>query len=569
MHYQYIPYIWPLIISGFLSLSLGFYALFRCRNAKGAMSFMLSMFVVTLWSIPNALEMSSAAFSTKLFWANIQYFAYCYSPITLLALCMQFTGYDRWIKNKKIIWLAVLPTIVIMLVWTDELHGLLRYDMIMDYSGLFPVISKKYGPAFFIHALYSYSINITSLVFLIKAVFFKNMVYRKQAIPLLIGVSLIIIPNVLYILGFGPVKRFDITPAFFGPAGLIMAWSIFHFKMFDLVPLARATVIEAMDAGVMVLDLQDRVLDINPAFRKIVGLSTPKISTIRVDEVCSRIPELSMAYKDRSITYTEFSINLEGFPKIYEVLLSPLTDNKGILIGRLVVTYEITEKKQAQQAFLKQQWKLAVIEERERMARDMHDNLGQVLGFINLQAQGIRQELVSAGIEDVIIKLDQLIDVTQLAHTEIREYIKDIRSPVYSEKDFITVLRKVLLGFEDQTGLSVTLNIPEDFVGEELKPNIRINILNIVKEALNNVRKHAEAEHVSIAFSPSPEQLYVTVEDDGKGFDTLQNNNSNKTKFGLDIMQERATEIGGQIGIKSVVGKGTRIVLCVPTEKGG
>ena len=144
MQFQYVPYIWPLITSAFISLTLGIYALVRRRNAKGAVSFILSMLVVTIWSAANALEISGSDLSTKLFWANMQYFAYCYSPVTLLALCMQFTGYDEWVQNKKVLWLMLIPTIVLILVWTDGQHGLIRYDIHMDYSGLFPVIDKTF-----------------------------------------------------------------------------------------------------------------------------------------------------------------------------------------------------------------------------------------------------------------------------------------------------------------------------------------------------------------------------------------------------------------------------------------
>ncbi len=567
MQYQYIPYIWPLIASAFVTLSLGVYALLRWRNAKGTTSFILSMFVVTIWSGANALEMSGIDFSTKLFWANMQYFAYCYSPVTLLALCMQFTGYDNLVRSRKILWIGVIPTVIVLLAWTDGLHGLIRYDMHLDYSGMFPVITKKYGPAFFIHAFYSHFLNIAAWILLIKAVFFKITVYRKQAIALLFGLSMIIIPNILYISGLSPVKGFDITPVFFGPAGLIIAWGIFRYKMFDLVPLARATVIETMDAGVMVLDLQERVLDINPAFEKIVGVSSSQISTRRVDEVCSGIPELVKACMDRNVTHTEFLTNTKELSKIYEVLLSPLTNTKGVLIGRLAVTYEITEKKLAQKAYLKQQWRLAVIEERERMARDMHDNLGQVLGFINLQAQGIKQELMNKGMDTVSYKLDKLINATQSAHTEIREYIRDVRNSAYMEKDFITALKKELSEFEEQTGIRVKLNIADEFAYEELKPVIRINMLNIIKEAMNNIRKHAEAQNAGISFSVYQNHLFAVVEDDGRGFEPVQSQNNIKTRFGLDIMKERATDMGGRIEIRSAAGKGCRIELIVPIKE--
>ncbi|MDA8226720.1 MAG: histidine kinase [Desulfitobacterium hafniense] len=568
MQLQYIWYIWPLAASAAMSLFLGIYALVRRTNVKGAVGFILSMFVVTIWSSANALEMSSTDLATKLFWANMQYFAYCYSPVTLLALCMQFTGYDEWVQNRKVLWLAVIPTIIVMLVWTDELHGLVRYDLHMDYSGLFPVIVKKYGLAFLIHAAYSHLLNIVAWGLLIRTIFFRNTIYRKQAIALLIGMSLIVIPNILYVLGFGPVKRFDITPVFFGPAGWIIAWGIFRFKMFDLVPLARTTVIETMDAGVMVLDLQNRVRDINPSFERIIGLTASQVSSKRAEEVCAIIPELAKACMDRSITHTEFSINTNDSSKAYEVLLSPLTDNKGMLLGRLAVTYEITEKKQTQQAFLKQQRKLAVIEEKERMARDMHDNLGQVLGFINLQAQGIRQELLNAGVDTASSKLDKLVNVTQSAHYEIKEYIHNVRNASSMEKNFISALKKDIRDFEEQAGIYAVLDMPIGFTAQELEPNVGLNILNIVKETLNNVRKHSEADRVKISFLLTQEQLCITTEDNGKGFDIIQYDKGPKKTFGLNIMRERAAEIGAQIDIESGTGKGSRIVLCLPLKKG-
>jgi PAS domain S-box-containing protein len=564
MQFQYIPYIWTLAASAFITFYLGLYTLIRRRNAKGAISFILSMFVVTIWSSGNALEMSALDFGTKLFWANMQYFAYCYSPVTLLALCMGFTSYDKWINNKRIIWLAVIPTIIIILVWTDGLHSLIRYDMHMDYSGLFPVISKEYGPVFYIHAVYSYLLNFIAWILLIKAVFIKNTVYRKQAFALFLGLSLIILPNILYISGVSPVKRFDITPIFFGPAGLIMSWGILRFKMFDLIPLARATVIETMEAGVMVLDLQDRVLDVNPAFEKILGLAATQVSTKGVGEALDKIPELVKACMDRSITHTEFSINNAESIGIYEVLLSPLNDRKGILIGRLAVIYDITEKKQAQQEFLKHQWKLAVTEERERMSRDLHDNMGQVLGFINLQAQGIRQELSKSGVEVASAKLDTLINVTQEAHSEIREYIRNARSVVFMEKDFITALEKEILKLEEQTGIRIKLEIPTGFTGEKLEPAARFNMLNIIKEALNNVGKHAEADSARVYFSITQHELTTTIEDNGKGFDSSIYENPKDKRFGLTIMRERAAVIGANIHIQSSPGKGSRIILHLP-----
>lgn len=569
MYFRYIHYIWPLIISAVFTLSLGIFVLFKRRNSKGFTNFIISMLVVTIWCVGNTLEMSGIELETKLFWANIQYIAYCYSPVTLLSLCMEFTGYDKWLRSKKILWAAVVPTIVLILVWTDRYHGLIRYNMHLVYTGIFSVIAKEYGPVFYVHAIYSHFLNLLAVILLIREALFRKTIYRKQVIALLIGISLIVLPNILYITGLSPIKEFDITPIFFGPAGLIIYLGIFNYRMFDLVPLARTTVIETMTVGMMVLDLQNRVLDINSALEKIDGLPATEILGMSVEVACKNIPELVKACMDDTVTHTEFTIQTNALPKVYEVWLSPLTNKQGIQLGRLVVIYEITEIKRAQQIFIEQQWTNAVNKERERLARDLHDNLGQILGFINLQTQGIRQELsgVKADqVDGILRELNKLIDVSQSAHTELREYINNIRSTSYMGKDYALAISKKLSAFEEQSNVKVKLKVIGDLNDEILNWNIRLNVINILNEALNNVRKHAEAETVTVTFIHTPEKLSVSIEDNGKGFELSKELNT-KVTFGLDIMRERASEIGGSIIIKSTVGKGSRIELKVPLKE--
>lgn len=573
MRYQLSLYTGLLIVSACMSMTLALFSLIKRRNAKGAISFILSMFVVTIWSGGNALEMQAINFDTKLFWANVQYFGYCYSPVVLLSLCMQFTGYDKWVKNRKIFWLAVLPTITIVLVWTDGLHGLIRYNMHMDYAGLFPVIAKEYGPFFYIHAFYSHLLNIVAWCLLIKAVYVSNTVYRKQIMTLLIGVSLIVIPNLLYITGYSPVKRHDITPVFFGPAGLILAWSIFRYKMFDLVPLARNTLIENMDAGMMVLDLQNRVIDMNPSCENILNITIAKAAAKSMPEICGQIPELVNACIDRNIRYTEFTLTGSDSNRLYEAFLSPITDSKGIFLGRLALINEITEKKQAQQELIMQQYKLAAVEERERLAKDLHDNLGQVLGFINLQAQGIRKELLTAGVDMVTDKLDKLVEVTQSTHNEIREYIRNARNTNLCDQKFIDTLKKNMLNFEKQAGIPIAFDTNIGLNEIEMPPDLQYHILSITKEALNNVQKHSRAGHVKVGLfieqmDEKHELLYLAIEDDGEGFVVAGEKTENKNTFGLNIIRERAVEIGADIDIESTVGKGSKIILRVPMIKG-
>ncbi len=570
MEYQYHPYVWLIIASSAITLFLGIYAIIRRRHSKGAATFALTMMMMTAWSVIYILVFSSADLSARIFWNNVIYIPVGFTPILFLALCMEFAGYDDWIYSKKILWFTIWPVIFFLIKWTDVRYGLVYYDMHMEHIGTYMILAKKYGPIYYINVIYILLLNLASFTLLIRGLFFKNTVYRRQSFSLLAALFLPHIPYAYFLYTKSSLLiPLDATILFFGPTGLTLAWGIFRLKLFDLVPVARATVIETMDAGVMVMDLQNRIIDVNPAFQSILGRPAASINGQDVESVCGSIQALAGVCKDWNITETEFCVNDHTTSRDYQLLVSPLTDNRGILIGRLAISYDITEKKRVQQEYLKQQWRLAVIEERERMARDLHDNLGQIMGYINLQTQGIRQELLNAGMDIASHRLDKLIDVTQSANNDIRQYIQNARNLSSMEKDFVSVLTRELLIFEERTGVNVIVDLPTGFTGEELELDAKLNLLSIVKEALNNVIKHSGAQNVKISLAFVQTELCAAIEDDGRGFDVISWDKDDLGGFGLKIMQERAYEIGAKIDIQSTVGNGSRIALRIPAGRGG
>lgn len=203
------------------------------------------------------------------------------------------------------------------------------------------------------------------------------------------------------------------------------------------------------------------------------------------------------------------------------------------------------------------------------MARDLHDNLGQVLGFINLQAQGIRQELVTAGVDTVSDKLDKLVEVTQAAHDEIRAYIKSARSISSSDSDFLESLRNDILQFEQRSGIPTELFTNLDLAEIDLAPQVQLHFLSIAKEALNNVQKHSGANHVLLTFLREKETMFLSIEDNGRGFIIANENNGTGKTFGLSIMKERAEKIGAALTVESAPGKGCRVALSLPVSQKG
>ena len=143
-----------------------------------------------------------------------------------------------------------------------------------------------------------------------------------------------------------------------------------------------------------------------------------------------------------------------------------------------------------------------------------------------------------------------------------------MRNSELIEIDFIAALNKEITNYELQTAINVNRKITPEFRDAVISPNVRIHILNIIKEALNNVRKHAEAENLFLTCDIEENNLTVIISDDGKGFENKHMKDKARQSFGLKIMHERVSEMGGILDIDSKPGKGSRIRLRVPLERG-
>lgn len=247
---------------------------------------------------------------------------------------------------------------------------------------------------------------------------------------------------------------------------------------------------------------------------------------------------------------------------------------------------EMVQTKTAQ--MLAQQRKMAVLEERERIGRDLHDSLGQALGFLNVQTQAAQALLADGKLEASRQLLTRLVEVTQQAHIDTRQFMLTMQRPQASvglaPPDFWATLRAYLQDFEEQSGVAVQFSMPE-LEGPFLPPEKTLNLLRIIQEALINVRKHAGAGKVQLIFSQVGDALQVVIADDGRGFAAQERvsesaservseagNQTPETSqpetavphLGLGIMRERATEIGGQLEIRSQPGRGTQVLVQVP-----
>jgi len=205
----------------------------------------------------------------------------------------------------------------------------------------------------------------------------------------------------------------------------------------------------------------------------------------------------------------------------------------------------------------------AVAEERSLLASELHDSIAQSLSFLKIQSSLLRDAIRLAQPERVDQTLAELDAGIRGSLADVRELLLHFRTRAHGE-DIAPALRTTLTKFEHQTGLPTHLSIEGE--GLPLPPDVQLQVLHVVQEALSNVRKHAQARQVWVEVQQGA-QWRVEVRDDGLGFDDGPAG-PDETHVGLRIMRERAARIGATVDVASVPGAGTCVVLTVPTSIG-
>jgi PAS domain S-box-containing protein len=215
---------------------------------------------------------------------------------------------------------------------------------------------------------------------------------------------------------------------------------------------------------------------------------------------------------------------------------------------------------------------LAALKERERIGRELHDDLGQVIGYIRTQTMTARIRLDQGQYQEAQAILDQLIHTAKNAYNEVRQYILGIRKssriPGDRTPGFHTILEDYLETLHDRYGLKTRVSMPKDWLDNSLAPEVETQLLRIIQEALTNVGKHAGVYEARLLFTQHEDDLQVVVSDEGSGFQEMhpgsEPTGEDERQFGLEIIRERAEAVGGHVEVRSAPGQGTTIIVRIP-----
>jgi len=354
MHWQFTPYVIPVIASAAVAAALTLNAWHR-RPAPGATSFSLLMLAVAEWSLAYALELVSADLHTILFWDNITWLGAAFAPTLWLTFVLQYTGRARWLTRRNIAILMVEPLVTLVLVWTNQFHGLIESNIRLDTNGSFAARQVTNSAWYCINIAYSYLLLFVGAILigmLIQSLVRSARLYLGQAVALLIAVIAPWVGNALTIFGLNPFPKLDLTPFAFTVTGVAMASSLFLFRLLDIIPVAREAVIESMSDAVIVLDEQNRIVDLNPAAQRLAVCTASKAVGQPFSQVFAAWPELVERYRDVTEADAEVVLGEGEALRYFDLSISPLYRRNGhfAVAGRLIVLNDITEHKQAERS---------------------------------------------------------------------------------------------------------------------------------------------------------------------------------------------------------------------------
>ncbi|MTK64381.1 MAG: PAS domain S-box protein, partial [Methanobacterium sp.] len=339
-----------LIISSLISIFLSWSA-WKRRKVNGALYLCLLFIFVTEWSLTSALEISSTDIMMKIIYAKLSYIGMLLIPPLWFLFTLDYTQNQEVIKRPRVIILFLIPLFIIYLAMTNELHGLIWPTITPLYTSQGLFLIYQHGPAAIFSTIYSFILILAGLVMVGQNLFKTSHLYQKQAMLIFLAALIPLLSNSIYAADLYPFY-FDPTPLAITISGILIVWSIFWYKLLDIMPPAYKGLFESMKNGVVVLDTYERIMDLNPSAEKLLGLDKYCIGQEARDkiEIWDKI-----APNGRNDGSTDLKLNNSKNIWI-EVQFTPVYSS-GLFSGWIYIFEDITKRKNVENRIAKSEKK--------------------------------------------------------------------------------------------------------------------------------------------------------------------------------------------------------------------
>ncbi|CAG0991392.1 two-component system, OmpR family, sensor histidine kinase VicK [Anaerolineae bacterium] len=479
MHFNFSPYAGLLVISAILAAGVS-YSAWQRRQTSGGASFAAMTISGAIWAFSSALEMAAADLAVKVTLSKVMYVGISALAPFWLLFALNFTR-RIVLRGWRHLWLWIMPVITVALTFTNEWHGLIWSEIKLISTYPIPTAFYAHGSWFWVSVIYNYLLIITGIAALISAITRFPEIYGKQTVGIVIGAALPFVANIFYLLPKERHYTFDFTPLAFALTGVIYWFTIFRFRLFNLTPVARDTLIENMREGVIVVDTDGHVVDINQAAQNIFHFETRPVGK-----------PFTQAFKDWTAflqvyeRYTHTTLPYHHNGRHFELEITALKDKKGGAIGRLLLLRDITERERIERQIRIQ----GVALEAAANAITITDQNGIIVwinpafttmtGYTLEEVRGRTPNVLNSGKHppEYFRELWSTIKAGQVWHGEITNRRKD--GSLYTEEQTIAPVR-------DQNGEIVQfIAIKQDVTERKQLERLRDDLTHMIVHDLRN-----------------------------------------------------------------------------------
>jgi signal transduction histidine kinase len=437
--------------------------IYKRRQQPGAKGFLGLIIVITVYSFGYGFELAGNTVSQVKLWLNFEYLGITFIPFFWIAVVSDYAGLESRIKPLILAVLFTFSTTNLIIYLTNDIHHLFYSQLILKRHGAFVVAAFQREPWYWVNLAYIIlSLFAGDIILLLK---------KERTVPLFhTQVNLLIFGSlipwfgyILFVLGVSP-WGLDLNPFSFSLTGLITAWGLFRYKLFDLSPIARDKTFETMRDGVLILDLQNRLVDFNNAAQNILTELKSSLLGYSVADAFQNYPELKNQILEH-LEFTEFDIRT-GKSRIYInsqiiLVLSELKEP----IGKIIFLSDVTEQRQSQ-AYILHAEKIAVL---GRLAFNITRELNTPLMAIKATAEDLERSFDSLW-RQVPELFGEMSENRRQLFLEIINKLRDIPYlTTREERDSLRKLSPVIqqLELKDIDNIAryfVKLGIADDFI---------------------------------------------------------------------------------------------------------
>lgn len=534
------------------------------------------------------LESGAKEVSVLIFLGKLEYISAVSSGVLWLCFTLDYAGSKWWKRPRNLVPICIIPAFILILTWTNELHGWIWSDVYLTQSSLVTHAVWVGGPLYLIDPFYQYLLYFIGIFILLRYAAKKPHRSKKPVLLLIIGTVIPLIGSILYVFKVLQPPSYDMFPLYIFTALIFYSIAIIGYRLVDVVPVAYEALIRDIPDGILVLDAFDHIKEMNTVCEKLLSVRKSVVQSWPLAEIWPQLQEIIGL--TQNVDSTELAHNNKDVTSYLNVSMVVLRNKKGGLIGKLIVMRDISVLKNVQ----------SNLEELVKKEQGLRNNLEEEAQKRNQYSRAIVHELrtpltaimASSELLGELVKEKipaQLVQNIQRSSHNLELRINELFELARGELGLIKI---------DPVDLDLSTLIEE--IISEMKPVATEKKLNLIGElpgtilpvsgdkgrlsqVLHNIIGNSLkfTSHGSIvirAFKPDSEHVEVKVMDTGSGmksedlkniFDPYHRQNKDKTNtsglgLGLALSKIYVELHQGTISAESIEGQGTTISFVLP-----